>query len=128
MNFETESYIENQNNVFLPSTTMQYVWDAYLDNKEQYRIPTAVPMSSDMDLLQDLPPALIITAEKDVLRSEGEAYGRKLNRAGVDTLSVRYVGIGHGFLTMPFLQSQALAAIAQTIDIIKNHWNSKSKL
>lgn len=128
VNFETESYIENQNNVFLPSTTMQYVWDAYLDNKEQYTIPTAVPMSSDMDLLQDLPPALIITAEKDVLRSEGEAYGRKLNRAGVDTLSVRYVGIGHGFLTMPFLQSQALAAIAQTIDIIKNHWNSKSKL
>ncbi|KAG2212734.1 hypothetical protein INT47_000711 [Mucor saturninus] len=127
VNFETESYIENRENAFLPRTTMQYVWEAYLETNDQSTLATAVPMVYDE--FEGLPPALIITAERDVLRSEGEAYGKKLSTAGVDTVCVRYVGIGHGFLTMPFLQSQAHAAIAQTVHVIKSHWNSfESKL
>ncbi|KAI7887593.1 alpha/beta hydrolase fold-domain-containing protein [Mucor mucedo] len=127
VNFETESYIENRENAFLPRTTMQYVWEAYLETDNQSTLATAVPMVYDE--FEGLPPALIITAERDVLRSEGEAYGKKLSTAGVDTVCVRYVGIGHGFLTMPFLQSQAHAAIAQTVHVIKSHWNSfESKL
>lgn len=123
INFETESYIENQANTFLPRTTMQYVWEAYLSPGQEI-LATAVPMSSKS--LQDLPPALIMTAEKDVLRTEGELYGKKLNQAGVDTICVRYVGMGHGFLTMPFLQPQAIAAIAQTVHVLKSHWNSNN--
>lgn len=126
VNFETESYIENQNDAFLPRTTMQYFWDAYLEGSSQYTNPTAVPMACEN--LQNLPPALIITAEEDVLRTEAELYGKRLTQAGVNTLSVRYIGVGHGFLTMNFLNPQAIAAINQTMAILKSHWNTKSKL
>jgi acetyl esterase len=107
---------------------MQYVWDAYLTNEKEKNIATAVPMSASLDVLENLPPALIITAESDVLRTEGELYAKKLTKAGVDTLCVRYLGIGHGFVTMPDLRPQAHAAIEQTVDILRKHWNSQSKL
>jgi acetyl esterase len=128
IDFENESYVQNKDNLFLPRNTMQYVWRCYTE-KNQHNTPTVVPMSASLDVLKGLPPALIITAENDVLRSEGEAYAKKLNKAGVPALSVRYLGIGHGFVTMPFLKPQALAAIAQTVDILRKHWKtSESKI
>ncbi|CEP14669.1 hypothetical protein [Parasitella parasitica] len=127
VDFYNESYNQNKDNVFLPRTTMQYVWDAYT-RVDQHNLPTVVPMSASIEALQDLPPALVITAESDVLRSEGEAYAKKLNGAGVDALCIRYNGIGHGFLTMPVLRSQGLAAVAQTVDLLKKHWSSGTKM
>ena len=47
-----------------------------------------------------LPPALVITDEADVLRDEGEAYGRKLRQAGVDVTAVRYEGVFHDFMML----------------------------
>jgi acetyl esterase len=128
VDFYTESYEQNKDNAFLPRATMQYVWDAYLANEKEKKLPTAVPMSASLEVLQGLPPALILTAESDVLRTEGELYAKKLAKAGVDALCVRYVGIGHGFLTMPELKPQAHAAIAQTVDILRKHWSLQSKL
>lgn len=128
VDFENESYVQNKDNLFLPRTTMQYVWRCYTEGKEQHNIPTVVPMSASQEILKGLPPALIITAENDILRSEGEAYAKKLNKAGVPALSVRYLGIGHGFVSMPILKPQALAAIAQTVDILRKHWTLESKI
>ncbi|KAI8644978.1 alpha/beta hydrolase fold-domain-containing protein [Parasitella parasitica] len=127
VDFYNESYNQNKDNVFLPRTTMQYVWDAYT-RVDQYALPTVVPMSAAVEALQDLPPALVITAESDVLRSEGEAYAKKLNEAGVDALCVRYNGIGHGFVTMPILRPQGIAAIEQTVALLGKHWSSGTKL
>lgn len=107
---------------------MEYVWDAYLNNEAERKIPTAVPMSASLELLKDLPPALILTAESDVLRTEGELYAKKLTKAGANAVCVRYLGIGHGFVTMPDLRPQAHAAIAQTVDILKKHWSPLTKL
>lgn len=104
------------------------MWKAYLDSTEQHTIPTAVPMAAPVELLKGLPPTLLITADRDVLRSEGEAYGRKLIEAGVDTITIRYLNVGHGFLTLPPLNGQATAAISQTVDILRKAWSSGSKL
>ena len=61
--------------------------------KEKY----ASPLQASLEELKDLPPALIQVAENDILRDEGEAYGRKLEQAGVKVLSVRYNGVIHDF-------------------------------
>ncbi|KAI8049797.1 alpha/beta hydrolase fold-domain-containing protein [Gilbertella persicaria] len=126
INFESESYIQNQHNSFLPRSTMLVVWDAYLNHANERHVATAVPMSSPKEVLEGLPPALIITAEADVLRTEGELYANKLTEAGVETMCVRYLGVRHGFLSAPQLRSQAHAAIAQTIDVLKKHWKEES--
>jgi acetyl esterase len=48
--------------------------------------------------LAGLPRALVITAEHDPLRDEGELYGRRLQEAGVEAVVSRYAGAGHGFV------------------------------
>ena len=62
-----------------------------------------------------LPPALVITAEFDVLRDEGEAYARKMSEAGVSVTTVRYLGTIHAFTVLNALAETpaARAAIAQ---------------
>jgi acetyl esterase len=107
---------------------MQYVWKAYVESEEQHKLPTVVPMAAPLDLLKGLPPVLVITAEKDVLRSEGEAYGKKLKDAGVHTVFVRYLGVGHGFLSTPPLGTQSMAAISQTSDFLRKQWSLGHKL
>lgn len=65
--------------------------------------------------MRDLPDALIIVDENDVLRDEGEAYARKLSQAGVRVTSVRYNGTIHDFVLLNALTTTpaARAAMAQ---------------
>ncbi|QUP56814.1 alpha/beta hydrolase fold domain-containing protein (plasmid) [Ralstonia syzygii] len=96
-NFENASYDEFAEGHFLTKPMMQWFWDAYTTNPAQRQEITASPLLATPAQLKGLPPALVQTAEKDVLRDEGEAYARKLDAAGVNVVATRYNGMIHDF-------------------------------
>ena len=69
--------------------------------------------------LSGLPPALVITAEHDPLRHEGRAYADRLAEAGVPTRFTEYVGMVHGFLTLPGLARSAPQAVAEIVQALQ---------
>ncbi len=96
-NFDTASYKQFANGHFLTRNMMVWFWDNYTRDQAARREIHASPLQASLEQLQGLPPALIQTAEFDVLRDEAEAYGRKLDAAGVEVKSVRYNGMIHDF-------------------------------
>lgn len=107
-NFETESYKKYGKQRFLTDTLMQWMWDQYVDISKRKEI-YASPLQANLDQLKGLPPTLIQVAENDILRDEGEAYGRKLSDAGVVVTTVRYNDVIHDFGLL-----NGLAEIPQT--------------
>ncbi|HZG21138.1 MAG TPA: alpha/beta hydrolase [Herbaspirillum sp.] len=96
-NFETGSYNQYANGYFLTKNMMKWFWDSYTTDAAKRKEIYASPLNASQAELTGLPPTLIQTAENDVLRDEGEAYGRKLQAAGVAVTSVRYNGMIHDF-------------------------------
>ncbi len=96
-NFETSSYRELGEGRFLTRNMMIWFWDEYLPDVKKRKEIYASPLQATLDELKGLPPALIQTAENDVLRDEGEAYGRKLDEAGVPVTLTRYGGLIHDY-------------------------------
>lgn len=95
--FNNTSYHTYAEGHFLTRNMMQWFWDNYTTNPAERNEIYASPLRASTAQLQGLPPALIQTAEMDVLRDEGEAYGRHLSEAGVAVTSVRYSGMIHDF-------------------------------
>lgn len=95
--FENTSYQQFQQGYFLTRNMMHWFWDSYTTNPAQRNEIYASPLRATVDQLKGLPPALVQTAQFDVLRDEGEAYARKLDQAGVTVTSVRYSGMIHDF-------------------------------
>jgi acetyl esterase/lipase len=96
-NFETASYNQFAEGHFLTRNMMKWFWDNYTTDLAKRKEIMASPLQASIEQLKGLPPTLIHTAENDVLRDEGEAYGRKLDAAGVKVTSVRYNGMIHDF-------------------------------
>ena len=96
-NFEDSSYDEFANDHFLTKNMMKWFWNAYTTDPKQRQEIFASPLLATAEQLKGLPPALVQTAEKDVLRDEGEAYARKLDAAGVGVVTTRYNGMIHDF-------------------------------
>jgi acetyl esterase len=95
--FEGGSYDEFANDHFLTKGMMQWFWNTYVADPKQRQEIYASPLLATSEQLKGLPPTLVITAGKDVLRDEGEAYARKLDDAGVPVVSTRYNGMIHDF-------------------------------
>ena len=95
--FETSSYNKFESGYFLTKNMMKWFWNSYAPSEKERNDPHVSPLRATVDELRGLPPTLIQSAENDVLRDEGEAYGRKLNDAGVDVTSVRYNGLIHDY-------------------------------
>jgi acetyl esterase len=109
--FETGSYRENAEGMLLSRAALIWFWDNYVPDPADRDDPRASPLRSTD--LSGLPPALVITAELDPLRDEGEAYGNALAAAGVPTTITRYDGVVHGFFGMRGLIDEATAAQAE---------------
>lgn len=105
---ETESYHHFENGPWLTKKAMAWFWKLYAPNAADRESVLSSPLTASAEQLKNLPPALVITAENDVLRDEGEAFARKLNDAGVKTTSVRFNGTIHDFMMLnPIAQSAA---------------------
>jgi acetyl esterase/lipase len=95
--FTTNSYQRYGQDRFLTTPLMKWMYDMYIPDPLGRSNILASPLRATVDQLQGLPPALIQVAENDVLRDEGEAYGRKLREAGVPATTIRYNGMIHDF-------------------------------
>jgi acetyl esterase len=95
---------------------MWWFWSQYLTDASRAGEPDCSPLRAAN--LSGLPPALILTAEYDPLRAEGEAYGARLREAGVPATVRRYEGLIHGFIRMPAVLDRASAAIDELADAI----------
>jgi acetyl esterase len=93
--FSQASYEEYGEQRFLTTPLMKWMWDLYTTDPKQRKEYYAAPLQASVEELKGLPPALIQVAENDILRDEGEAYGRKLDEAGVTVTTVRYNGVVH---------------------------------
>ncbi|MFC6159982.1 alpha/beta hydrolase [Kribbella jiaozuonensis] len=118
---DTDSYLEFADGPFLSAKGMAWFWDCYLPDESKRSEITASPLRATTEQLSGLPEAFLIVDENDVLRDEGEAYGRKLLEAGVRTTFVRYNGILHDFMMVNPLRETAATtgAVEQAIHILR---------
>jgi acetyl esterase len=113
----TPSYEENAEGYGLTRDTMKWFWDHYLRDPSEGGHPHAAPLrAADVSRL---PPALIVTAEYDPLRDEGERYADRLRAAGVMAELTRYDGVNHGFMFWVGIVDRAGAAMNRSCEWLR---------
>lgn len=117
--FDTPSYEQFAAGYYLRRDGMRWFWDQYAPDHRLRDEITVCPLRAATEQLRGLPEALIITAEADVLRDEGEAYANKLREAGVRVTAVRFQGIIHDFV---MLNDMADTAAARGALLLANAW------
>jgi acetyl esterase len=117
----TPSYEANAEGYGLTRDTMKWFWNHYLTDPSGASNPYAAPLRARD--LSGLPPALVITAEYDPLRDEGERYAERLREAGVRAAWLRYDGMNHGFLFWVGLVDKAGDAMAEACAWLRDAFN-----
>lgn len=121
--FDDASYQQFASGHFLTRNMMKWFWDNYTTSENDRNNILASPLRATQAELAGLPPTLIQTAELDVLRDEGEAFGRKLDTAGVPVTVTRYNGMIHDFGLLNALSHEPAVrtAIGQASEELKKH-------
>ena len=116
----SQSYVDNADGYRLTAASMKWFCDHYLSGEHGSEDdPRVSPLCAPDSALASSPPALVITAEYDPLRDEGEEYARRLIAAGVPCTLTRYHGQIHGFFSMSAFVDDAGQAIAQAAAAVK---------
>ena len=100
----------------LSGDEMRFFWDAFVPGDVDRTHPDVNPLCAE---LSGLAPAMVITAELDILRDEGERYAAELGRSGVAVVAVRYQGMLHDFPRKLALFDAAPVAVAQLADALR---------
>lgn len=121
--FDTASYDQFADGHFLTKNMMKWFWDNYTVSEKDRNNILASPLRATTEQLKGLPPTLIQTAELDVLRDEGEAFGRKLDAAGVPVTVTRYNGMIHDYGLLNALSQEftVRTAINQAGEELRSH-------
>jgi acetyl esterase len=113
----TATYLDPENQLLLDRQTMTWFWDHYAEESRRGE-PDASPLRAD---LAGLPPAVVLTAEHDVLRGEGEAYADALRAAGVPVAFRQFDGQMHGFFSMVNILPASADALEHVGAAITSH-------
>lgn len=120
---DNASYVDPENQLMLTREAMIWFWEHYVPDVATRREPDASPnQAAD---LSGLAPAVVLTAEYDVLLDEGEAYVRRLREAGVSVRHRRFEGQMHGFFTMVNLLPGSAAGIDYVVEEIERYLSSR---
>lgn len=115
--FERPSCLENAKGYYLTLDAMHWFWEYYLTSETDATNPYASPLPAKD--LSNLPPALVVTAEFDPLRDQGEAYAKRLQAANTPVSYKCYDGMIHCFLSFPKQIEQARKGLQEVADAIR---------
>jgi acetyl esterase len=121
MSMESPSINENANAPILTKSVMAWFVDHYMGSEGDRGSIAASPMLASDEQLKRMPPAIVITAQFDPLRDEGEAYGKRLVENGVSATITRYNGAFHEFFKMITILDDAQSAHAQASTLLKKY-------
>ena len=121
MRMESPSINENANAPILTKAVMSWFVAHYMSSDADSANINASPMLASDEQLKKMPPAMVITAQFDPLRDEGEAYGKRLVENGVSATITRYNGAFHGFFNMITILDDAQSAHAQASTLLKKY-------
>ncbi len=121
--YDTASYRDNAEGYMLTKNGMEWFWNHYLSSPRDSRNPYASPLRAEK--VAGLPPAMVITAEFDPLRDEGEAYAARLREAGVPVIMRRYDGMIHGFFQMGGVIERGKGVIRESCEALRAAFTGK---
>ncbi|KRM96384.1 alpha beta hydrolase fold family protein [Liquorilactobacillus aquaticus DSM 21051] len=116
-NFDTHSYHQYAGGYDLTREQMKWSWQQYLGEERDPLSYLFSPLQASLEQLATLPEILIMTAEADVVRDEGEAIARKIRDAGGDVVQIRFQGITHDFVVKNMLDQTNACRLAMNIAV-----------